>query len=78
MLRIVSRGSVIPLFIEKVFNGKTLTVTDPNMTRFMLPLPIAIDLVLYALEKGENGDILVRKSPASTVGDISQSILQIF
>jgi UDP-glucose 4-epimerase len=73
-----SRGSVLPLFVEKILQRKPLTVTNPYMTRFMLPLPIAIDLVLFALQSGENGDILVRKSPASTIGDVAQSILDIF
>jgi len=73
-----SRGSVLPLFIEQLKNGNPLTVTNPNMTRFLLPLPIAIDLVLFALENANNGDILVRKSPASTIEDIAKSMLDIF
>ena len=73
-----SRGSVIPLFFEQLKNGKSLTVTNPNMTRFLLPLPIAIDLVLFALENANNGDILVRKAPASTIEDIAKSMLNIF
>ncbi len=73
-----SRGSVLPLFLEQIKGKSTLTVTHPDMTRFLLPLPIAIDLVLFALEHGENGDILVRKSPASTVRTIAQSMKDIF
>lgn len=73
-----SRGSVLPLFVEQLKNGKPLTVTNPNMTRFMLPLPIAIDLVLFALKNAQNGDIFIRKSPASTIGDIAKSMLDIF
>jgi len=73
-----SRGSVLPLFVEQLKNGKPLTVTNPNMTRFMLPLPIAIDLVLFTLKNAQNGDIFIRKSPATTIGYIAKSILQIF
>jgi len=73
-----SRGSVIPLFVEQLKNGKSLTITNPRMTRFLLPLPIAIDLVLFALENANNGDILVRKAPASTIEDIAKSMLDIF
>jgi UDP-glucose 4-epimerase len=62
-----SRGSVIPLFIEQMRAGKNLTITDPNMTRFMMTLADAVDLVLYAFEHGNNGDIFVQKAPAATV-----------
>jgi UDP-glucose 4-epimerase len=62
-----SRGSVIPLFIEQMRAGKPLSITDPNMTRFMMTLADAVDLVLYAFEHGNNGDIFVQKSPAATV-----------
>jgi UDP-glucose 4-epimerase len=62
-----SRGSVIPLFIDQIRNGKPITITDPNMTRFMMNLDEAVDLVLFAFENGESGDIFVQKSPAATV-----------
>lgn len=62
-----SRGSVIPLFIEQMRAGKSLTITDPNMTRFMMTLADAVDLVLYAFEHGNSGDIFVQKAPAATV-----------
>ncbi|AUZ60661.1 UDP-N-acetylglucosamine 4,6-dehydratase [Pseudomonas sp. XWY-1] len=62
-----SRGSVIPLFVEQVRAGKSLSITDPNMTRFMMTLADAVDLVLYAFEHGNNGDLFVQKAPAATV-----------
>jgi len=62
-----SRGSVIPLFIDQVRNGKPITITDPNMTRFMMSLDDAVDLVLFAFENGKSGDIFVQKAPAATV-----------
>ena len=62
-----SRGSVIPLFIDQVKNGKAITITDPNMTRFMMSLDDAVDLVLFAFENGKGGDIFVQKAPAATV-----------
>jgi len=62
-----SRGSVIPLFIDQVRNGKPITITDPNMTRFMMSLDDAVDLVLFAFENGQSGDIFVQKAPAATV-----------
>ena len=62
-----SRGSVIPLFIDQVRNGNPITITDPNMTRFMMSLDQAVDLVLFAFENGESGDIFVQKAPAATV-----------
>lgn len=73
-----SRGSVIPLFIQQIKNGKPLTVTDPNMTRFMMSLDEAVDLVLFAFEKGQQGDLFVQKSPASTVADVALAIKTIF
>lgn len=73
-----SRGSVLPLFAEQIKKGQPLTVTNPDMTRFLLPLPIAIDLVLHAIENGENGDLFVRKSPAATIKTIAQAMLNIF
>ncbi|NLM60506.1 MAG: polysaccharide biosynthesis protein [Clostridiales bacterium] len=73
-----SRGSVIPLFIEQIKAGKPLTVTDPNMTRFMMSLDEAVDLVLYAFEYAENGDIMVKKAPACTIATLVQAIKKIF
>jgi UDP-N-acetylglucosamine 4,6-dehydratase/5-epimerase len=72
-----SRGSVIPLFVEQVLDGKPITVTDPSMTRFMMTLADAVDLVLYAFEHGQNGDIFVQKAPAATVEVLVQAILEI-
>ncbi len=73
-----SRGSVIPLFVTQLKEGKPLTLTDPNMTRFLMSLEDSVDLVLYALEHGEQGDIFVHKAPASTVADLAQAIKEIF
>lgn len=73
-----SRGSVIPLFISQAMQGDPLTVTDPSMTRFLMSLDESVDLVLHAFEKGQQGDIFVQKSPASTVGDLAQAIKRIF
>jgi UDP-glucose 4-epimerase len=73
-----SRGSVIPLFIHLIKGGKPLTVTDPNMTRFLMSLEDSVDLVLYAFEHGSQGDIFVQKAPASTVGDLAQAMLELF
>ena len=73
-----SRGSVIPLFIKQMQDGTPLTVTDPNMTRFMMSLDEAVDLVLYAFENGKQGDLFVQKSPASTVGDLAQAMKELF
>ena len=70
-----SRGSVIPLFVEQVLAGKPITVTDPAMTRFMMTLADAVDLVLYAFEHGNNGDIFVQKSPSATVEVLTRAIL---
>ncbi len=72
-----SRGSVIPLFVEQVLAGKPITVTDPDMTRFMMTLDDAVDLVLYAFEHGNNGDIFVQKAPAATVQVLTQAILEL-
>ncbi len=72
-----SRGSVIPLFIEQVNSGKPLTVTDPNMTRFMMTLEDAVDLVMYAFEHGNNGDIFVQKSPAATVEVLAKALIEL-
>ena len=73
-----SRGSVIPLFIEQLKAGKPLTVTDPNMTRFLMSLEDSVDLVLYAFTHGEQGDIFVQKAPASTLGDLAAALREIF
>ena len=73
-----SRGSVIPLFIEQIKNGKPLTVTDPQMTRFMMSLEEAVELVLYAFNHAENGDIIVQKSPASYIKDLAQALIELF
>src|SRR5450830_187931 len=73
-----SRGSVIPLFVSQLNEGKPLTVTDPNMTRFLMSLEDSVDLVLYAFEHGEQGDIFVQKAPASTVADLAQAIKELF
>lgn len=72
-----SRGSVIPLFVNQVRAGKPITVTDPSMTRFMISLDDAVDLVLYAFEHGRNGDLFVKKAPAATVRVLAQAILQL-
>lgn len=72
-----SRGSVIPLFVEQVLAGQPITVTDPTMTRFMMTLDDAVELVLYAFEHGSNGDIFVQKSPAATVQILTQAILEL-
>lgn len=72
-----SRGSVIPLFIEQLKSGKSLTVTDLEMTRFMMTLDDAVNLVLFAWEHGENGDLFVQKSPAATIKTLAQAILEL-
>jgi UDP-glucose 4-epimerase len=73
-----SRGSVIPLFVQQLKNGQPLTITDPNMTRFMMSLDDSVDLVLYAYENGLQGDIFVQKSPAATIFDLAEALKQIF
>lgn len=75
---LASRGSVVPLFINQMREGKELTVTDPNMTRFIMTLEEAVDLVVYAFEHAESGDIMVQKAPASTIGDLMEATKQIF
>ena len=69
-----SRGSVIPLFIDQIRAGQALSITDPNMTRFMMTLADAVDLVLYAFEHGNNGDLFVQKAPAATVETLAQAL----
>ena len=69
-----SRGSVIPLFINQIKSGRPLTITDPNMTRFLMSLNDAVDLVLFAFENGNQGDLFVNKAPAATIGDLANAI----
>jgi len=73
-----SRGSVIPLFVNQLKRGAQLTVTDPNMTRFLMSLEDSVDLVFHAFEHGEPGDIFIQKSPASTLGDLATAVQEIF
>lgn len=73
-----SRGSVIPLFVNQMKAGKDLTLTDPSMTRFMMTLDDAVDLVLFAFEHGNQGDIFVQKSPASTIGDLAKALIELY
>lgn len=73
-----SRGSVIPLFVSQIKEGRPLTVTDPNMTRFLMSLEDSVDLVLHAFEHGRQGDIFVQKAPASTLGDLAQALKELF
>lgn len=73
-----SRGSVIPLFIDQLKGGESITVTDPNMTRFLMSLEDSVDLVLHAFENAQQGDIFVQKAPASTVADLAQALKELF
>ncbi|MCY9006780.1 polysaccharide biosynthesis protein [Peribacillus frigoritolerans] len=73
-----SRGSVIPLFIEQIKSGKPLTITDPNMTRYLMSLEEAVELVIFAFQNAVAGDIMVQKSPASYIGDLAQAIKELF
>ena len=73
-----SRGSVIPLFVKQIKEGRPLTITDPGMTRFLMSLEDSVDLVLYALSNGTQGDIFVQKAPASTINDLAQTLIQLF
>lgn len=72
-----SRGSVIPLFAEQIREGRALTVTDPNMTRFMMTLEDAVDLVFYAFENGQPGDIFVQKAPAATIDTLARAMIEL-
>jgi len=72
-----SRGSVIPLFLDQLQSGKPITITDPNMTRFLMSLEESVDLVLYAFEHAQPGDIFVQKAPASTVGDLANAMKEL-
>lgn len=73
-----SRGSVIPLFVEQIKAGKPLTITDPNMTRFLMNLDEAVDLVLFAFQNAKQGDLFIQKAPASTIGDLAEALKQMF
>jgi len=73
-----SRGSVIPLWVEQMMEGKPITITDPNMTRFMMTLDDAVDLVIYAFTHGENGDLFVQKAPAATLDVLAEALKQIY
>lgn len=72
-----SRGSVIPLFLKQIQEGKTLTITDPKMTRFLMSLEEAVELVLFAFEHGNQGDLFVNKAPAGTIGDLAQALKEL-
>ncbi|MDR6404759.1 MULTISPECIES: polysaccharide biosynthesis protein [Chryseobacterium] len=73
-----SRGSVIPLFVKQIKNGDPITITDPGMTRFLMSLEEAVDLVLFAFEHGNPGDLFVNKAPAGTIGDLAQALKEMF
>ncbi|HOD03115.1 MAG TPA: polysaccharide biosynthesis protein, partial [Clostridiales bacterium] len=73
-----SRGSVVPLWIEQIKAGKPITITDPNMTRFIMSLDEAVDLVLFAFENGTSGDILVQKAPACTISTLAEAVKELF
>ena len=73
-----SRGSVIPLWIDQIKSGNPITITEPNMTRFIMSLDEAVDLVLFAFEHGENGDILVQKAPACTIRTQAEAVCELF
>ncbi|WP_256011186.1 polysaccharide biosynthesis protein [Desertivirga xinjiangensis] len=72
-----SRGSVIPLFLKQIQNKEVITITDPNMTRFLMSLEEAVDLVLFAFENGKQGDLFVNKAPAGTIGDLAQALKEL-
>ena len=73
-----SRGSVIPLWVDQMEEGKPITITDPNMTRFMMTLNDAVDLVIYAFEHGQNGDLFVQKAPAATLDVLAEALKQTY
>ena len=73
-----SRGSVIPLWIDQIRAGKPITITNPDMTRFVMSLEEAVELVLFAMEQGQSGDILVQKAPAATIADLAKAVTEIF
>jgi len=72
-----SRGSVIPLFVSQILGGKAVSITDPNMTRFMMTLDDAVNLVLYAFKHGQSGDIFVQKSPATTISILTKALVNL-
>ena len=73
-----SRGSVIPLWVEQMMEGKPITITDPNMTRYMMTLDDAVDLVIYAFTHGQNGDLFVQKAPAATLEVLAQALKEVY
>lgn len=73
-----SRGSVIPLFVEQIRSGNPITITDPNMTRFLMNLDEAVDLVMFAFEHANPGDLFIQKSDASTIGDLAKAVQKLF
>ena len=73
-----SRGSVIPLWVEQIEQGNPITITDPNMTRFMMTLDDAVDLVIYAFMHGKNGDLFVQKAPAATLETLAEALKQVY
>ena len=73
-----SRGSVIPLFISQIKSGKPITITNPDMTRFLMSLDEAVELVVFAFGNAKSGDIMVQKAPASTIADLAQALLELF
>lgn len=73
-----SRGSVIPLFVKQIKNNQPITITDPTMTRFLMSLEEAVELVLFAFENGNSGDLFVNKAPAGTIGDLAQALKELF
>src|SRR5690606_41298205 len=72
-----SRGSVIPLFLNQIQKGEPITITDPNMSRFFMSLEDAVDLVLFAFENGNPGDLFVKKAPAGSNGDLAQALIEL-
>ena len=75
---LASRGSVVPLFVSQIKNNKPITVTDPNMTRFLMTLEEAVELVLFAFENGNNGDLFVKKSPSTTIGTLARAVKELY
>lgn len=75
---VFSRGSVVPLFIEQITSGQPVTVTEPTMTRFLMPLADCVDLVEFAFQNAQPGDIFIRKAPAATIGDLAQAVVDLF
>lgn len=73
-----SRGSVIPLFVQQIKQGNPITITDPSMTRFMMTLEDAVELVVYAFNNGQNGDIFVQKAPAATIADLAKALIELY